>query len=110
MSGPDLIWADCVECQLKAGLAGNGIGHGKIDFDGLEINGNKVHRAPPPTTEKPIGEWNEYDITCRGDTIEIAVNGVHRNRIEKLSSTSGGIGLQLEGTPVEFRNIWLEPL
>ena len=49
-------------------------------------------------------------VLCRGDTIEIAVNGVHRNRIEKLSSTSGGIGLQLEGTPVEFRNIWLEPL
>ena len=29
--------------------------------------------------EKPIGEWNEYEITCKGGDITFVVNGVKVN-------------------------------
>ena len=62
------------------------------------------------SSEKPFGEWNTYEITCRGDTLEVFVNGVRQNFLEDLPVTEGAIGLQMEGHPVEFRNVWLEPL
>lgn len=38
------------------------------------------------------------------------MNGVRQNFANKLPVTSGAIALQLEGFPIEFRNVWLEPL
>ena len=62
------------------------------------------------SSEKPLGEWNTYEIFCRADTIEAFVNGVRQNYVEKLPAAAGAIAFQLEGFPVEFRNVWLEPL
>ena len=110
VSGADVIWPQGVECQLQAGNAGQLVGTG-IELPGAPVS-NKKPRAPKlaAASEKPFGEWNTYDITCRSDTIEVEVNGVRQNRVEKVSATAGGIGLQMEGYPVEFRNLWLEPL
>jgi hypothetical protein len=63
-----------------------------------------------PISEKPRGQWNAYDIYCRGDSIDAFVNGVRQNYAEGLSVTSGSIALQMEGFPLELRNVWLEPL
>jgi hypothetical protein len=60
--------------------------------------------------EKPVGEWNSCDITCRGDTIEVIINGVAQNKVTKCLPASGKIGFQLEGTPFEVRNVKIEPL
>ena len=106
---PDALWPASVECQLKSGAAGEMIGHGGVDFPGPMINGKKRAKITTPS-EKAIGEWNAYDIYCRGADIDTTVNGVHQKHIESVSVTSGGIGLQLEGFPVEFRNLWLMPL
>ncbi len=108
--GPDAIWPLCFECQLKAGNAGQVIGTG-LDIPDAPLV-NKRKRAPKlaESSEKPFGEWNIYEITCRADTIEAFVNGVRQNFVQKLPAQSGRIALQLEGYPVEFRNLWLEPL
>lgn len=109
ITGGDAIWPASVECQLKIGSAGELIGHGGVQFPAPIINGK--HRAKiAKSNEREIGEWNAYDIICRGDTIEVFVNGVRQNKIENVSVSSGRIGLQLEGFPVEFRNIWIKPL
>jgi predicted small secreted protein len=63
-----------------------------------------------PTNEKPAGEWNSYDITCKGSTIEVSVNGLLQNTATNCSVTKGGIGLQAEGSKIQFRNLWIEPL
>ncbi len=64
-----------------------------------------------PSNEKPAGsEWNSYDITCKGDTIELRVNGLLQNVATNCSATKGSIGLQAEGSRIQFRNIWLEPI
>jgi hypothetical protein len=61
-------------------------------------------------SEKPIGEWNHYEITCKGDEIAIKVNGVLVNHVTKCSQSKGAICLQAEGADIEFRNIKLTPL
>jgi len=65
----------------------------------------KAHTAPD--SEKPAGEWNTADITCRGDTIEVTVNGVVQNKVSGCSLHEGKIGFQFEGTPFELRHITL---
>ena len=62
------------------------------------------------SAERPPGEWNEYDIVCRGDSIRVMVNGVLMNEATRCTEFEGRIGLQSEGAEVEFRNIYLEPL
>jgi hypothetical protein len=63
----------------------------------------KAHTAPD--SEKPAGEWNTADITCRGDTIEVVINGVPQNRVTGCSLREGKIGFQFEGAPFELRRV-----
>jgi len=108
--GPDAVWPLGFECQLKNGNAGQIVGLG-LDIPDAPLQNNRK-RAPrlAAPSEQPPGEWNTYEITCRGDSIECSVNGVRQNRVGKLPVDSGAIALQLEGFPIEFRNVWLEEL
>jgi hypothetical protein len=108
--GPDTIWPAGVECQLASGNAGQLVGM-DVAIPAAPII-NRRPRAPKlaASSEKPTGAWNTYDIVCRGDTIDATVNGVHQNHVEKVSVREGSIGLQMEGYPIEFRNVWLEKL
>lgn len=63
------------------------------------------------------GEWNRFEITCRGPAIEVAMNGnlvavADAGKVEALQSRprQGYIGLQNHGTPAEYRNIELKEL
>jgi hypothetical protein len=108
--GPDAIWPLCFEAQLKTGNAGQVVGMG-LDIPAAPVLNNRK-RAPrlAEPSEKPLGEWNTYEIVSRGDTIEVFVNGVRQNLVDKLPVSKGAIGLQMEGFPIEFRRVWLEPL
>ena len=110
LHGPDAVWPLCFECQLKTGNAGQVVGLG-LDIPDAPMQANRK-RAPKlaDSSEKPLGEWNTYEIYARGDTIEVFVNGVRQNRVDKLPARAGNIALQLEGFPVDFRNVWLEAL
>lgn len=61
-------------------------------------------------SEKPLGEWNNMIIECQGDTIKVWVNGDLVNEGHKVTSTSGHIALQAEGSEVEFRKLELTNL
>lgn len=115
-SGKDQVWPVCIECQLKAGNAGDFV---LINGTGLSINGVSqknsakqfvVIEKKSPTSELPAGQWNSYDIYCQGATIRCLVNGVVQNEGTDASATSGWICLQSEGSPIEFRNISIQPL
>jgi hypothetical protein len=108
--GPDAIWPLCFEAQLKSGNAGQVVGMG-LDIPAAPLLNNRK-RAPrlAEASERPRGEWNTYEIFSRGETIEVFVNGVRQNLVEKLPVAKGAIALQMEGFPVEFRNVWLDPL
>jgi len=84
----------------------------KITVDGKQVgpekfaNGKKKH----PSNEKPPGQWNAYDIICKGKTVEVRVNGLLQNKGIEADPWFGPICLQSEGSPIEFRNIYLEPM
>ena len=113
--GPDQVWPVCIECQLKAGNAGDFvlIGGPGITVDGVDLqNAEKqfvVGAKKAPTSEKPAGQWNSYDIHCKGGSIRCYVNGVLQNEGTDATLKSGWICLQSEGSPIEFRNIYILP-
>jgi hypothetical protein len=107
---PDKVWPLCFEAQLQSGSAGEVRMNGGSSANGLTAEFPKSVPRQQPSSEKPIGEWNDYDIICRSNTIAVRVNGVLQNEITGTSVSSGTIGLQAEGKPIEFRNIFIEPL
>jgi len=107
---PDVVWPLCFEAQLLAGDAGELRLNGGARLASVTDPKVIAVRRRVPGTEKPVGEWNEYDIVCRGDTISIRVNGVLQNEASGMSVSSGAIGLQAEGALVEFRNVYIEPV
>jgi hypothetical protein len=114
-SGPDKVWPKCIEAQLQAGNAGDFvlIGGTGIKVDGkLNQDANNIIKVikKQDSSEKPAGQWNCYDITCDGDTIINVVNGVLQNTGTNATVSSGKICLQSEGSPIEFRNIYIESL
>jgi len=113
--GPEKVWPACIECQLKAGSAGDFvlIGGPGITVDGVDRqNAEKqfvVVTKKAPTSEKPAGQWNSYDIHCKGRSIRCYVNDVLQNEGADATLTSGWICLQSESSPIEFRNIYILP-
>ena len=107
---PDQVWPLCYEGQLLAGNAGELRLNGGSRLAG--IADPKVISVPrrEPASEKPVGEWNSYDIDCSSNTVVLRVNGVLQNEAAGTSVDSGAIGLQAEGALVEFRDIYIEPL
>jgi hypothetical protein len=63
-----------------------------------------------PSNEKPIGQWNEYEICLNGGELRIYVNRLLQNTATECQEIAGKICLQSEGSPVEFRNIVLIPI
>lgn len=115
-TGKDQVWPPCIECQLKSGNAGDLV---LINGTGITVDGvNRQNAARQfvviekrlPSNELPAGQWNSYDIYCKGDSIRCLVNGVPQNEGTDGSVSSGWICLQSEGSPIEFRNIYLQPL
>ncbi len=115
--GPDKIWPAHYQCQLKHLFAGDFIVHGvgvSAEIrDTAYISTPEVKPIAPkaqPSSEKKAGEWNSFDIVCKGNTIEVKVNGVLQNTATNCSLTKGGIGFQAEGSKIQFRNIWIQNL
>jgi hypothetical protein len=109
MSGPDKVWPRSIEAQGKFGDQG--------DFwviDGTEFKehrGVEGRRVPKQgvASEKPAGEWNTYEIVCKGDSIRVFVNGKLMNTATECNVTSGKICIQSEGSEIEIRKVFVEP-
>ena len=115
-SGPDAVWPRCIEAQLKAQNAGDFVlikgtgvtvgGRNLQDVAKTYVVGAKKHNS----NEKAAGQWNSYDIHCKGDSIKVYVNGLLQNEGTSASDSSGWICLQSEGSEIEFRNIYLRDI
>ena len=94
-----------------------------------ELSGSLyVEVAPLHKTDKPVGEWNNTEITCKGSMLTVKNNGVetlkvnlddlkilhgHHTQYKPVSQRPriGFIGLQGDrGMQVEFRNILIKEL
>ena len=83
-------------------------------IDGTTFNEHKgiAGRHVPskvPSNEKPLGEWNTYEIICKGDTIKALVNGKPMNQATGCTVNAGYICIQSEGGAWELRKATLEP-
>jgi hypothetical protein len=107
---PDSIWLRCVECQLKAGSAGDFVCMNGSDMTEHTDKTKMSIAKKGASSEKPTGEWNTMEVICRSNTIEVYVNGVLQNKGTNVNLTSGSICLQSEGKDVEFRNVFLTKL
>lgn len=133
MQGEDKVWPISIECQLMTGNAGDFFVIGGTEF---KEHADMVKDWKPPkpkktapgkkpkkprgpsrrvpkqgdSAEKPLGEWNSYDIVCKDDSIIVNVNGQLKNKATETSVKSGNICIQSEGSPIQFRNIYIEPV
>ena len=107
---PDSIWLRCVECQLKAGSAGDFVCMNGADMDQKTDKSKPFVNKLAPSSEKPTGEWNTMEVICKLNTIEVYINGVLQNKGTNVNLSKGSICLQSEGKDIEFRNVYLNKL
>ena len=110
----------CIECQLKAGDAGDLYGfHGmKLDGDkarrtekkGHELAGDFVGVKKLHANENRAGQWNRVEVELREGNLQVKVNGRVVNEATNCQVVAGPIGLQSEGGEIHFRKVRLVPL
>ena len=84
-----------------------------------------MHVAPKSKPQKPAGEWNKYEIRCKGPEVRIKLNGVeiiNANLDDYNDSLGKGkiplgkrprkglVGIQSHEDSVDFRNIEIREL
>jgi len=106
---PDVLWPRCFEVQLKENVAGDLVCVGGATMNELRENNNTLSKMKE-SSELPVGEWNTMEVICKGNTIEVYINGILQNKGTGLSISKGSICLQSNGKDIEFRNVFLTRL
>jgi hypothetical protein len=111
VNGADQVWPRSIEAQLHSTNAGD---IWNIDAMSMQVapertSGRRTERGQP-SSEKPLGEWNRYDVWLWGPRLELYVNGVLQNTADWCEETPGYVALQSEGAPIEFRTVVLTPI
>jgi len=111
MVGADKVWPKSIECQGQSGAMGDiwNIDNVKMTVEAARTRGRNTRKLHP-SNERPIGEWNDYEMTLDGGNLEIIVNNLLQNTATECEEVGGKICLQSEGSPKEFRNIVLVPI
>jgi hypothetical protein len=112
--GPNKIWPKAVEAQLMADHAGDFwlVDNFKLTVDPKRQD-QKTKRhfyRMKDHVEKEVGEWNQYEITCKGDSIRLVINGQLVNEGTEAELSKGRILLQSEGAEIHFKDVALKQL
>ena len=59
---------------------------------------------------RPTGQWNHFQITCRGETLTVKLNNTLITTAQEIKNHQGHIGIQAEHGLLEFRHIELQQL
>lgn len=68
--------------------------------------------TPKKNADRPIGEWNRFIITMKGDRLTVNLNGetvIENARLPGVPR-EGPIALQHHGDPIQFANIYIKEL
>jgi uncharacterized protein (TIGR03067 family) len=97
--------------QYRFSVGQTGAGELAVDAPLKGLNEDGKALRPLRLSLNPLGEWNHMTVTCRDDTIDIAVNGKHVGRITGCEPREGTIVLRCgNAKPVEYREIRIKPL
>jgi len=104
---PYEIWPRALEVQGLQGDMGDVFAL-PPPLDPLQDN---LDRAALEIARRPIGEWNQFEITSNEGALDVRLNGTLINHCPATTELrEGNIALESEAAPVEFRNILLKPL
>ena len=104
LAPPDKVWPKCIEAQLEYNGAGDVFAINGAKFEG------KTDREAVKKAIKPVGQWNDAEIVCKGDTISCTMNGVKIASGSGATPNEGQIGFQAEGAPIRFRFLRVKSL
>lgn len=105
MQMPDKVWPRSVEAQLHSENAGDfwNIESFQMSADPERTRGRNTRKLR--MAERPVGEWNEYEIIVHRGDVRLIVNGDEVNHAWDVEEIPGKICLQSEGAEIHFRNI-----
>lgn len=93
--------------QAQVGASGVGGLFGKTLDNGAGKSFNSGRKGPE--RGKGPGEWNTYEIVCKGKNLSLWVNGYLTTDWSDCQVPKGYIGVEAEGWLIEFRNVkWKE--
>jgi hypothetical protein len=95
--------------QAQTGDASGGFLFGDVPVDGKVTRVN-LSKDVTDKRVKPAGEWNTFEITCKGKDISLWANGAVTCEWHDCPVTKGYVGLEAEGWRIEFRNVKVKPL
>lgn len=104
-NGDGSIWY-----QAQVGSASGGYWFG---YDDPAVKGPisfNLQSRMTAQTVKPAGEWNTFDIRCKGEKLILKVNGTVTSEFDKCRNLKGYLGLEAEGSRIEFRNMRIKLL
>jgi len=109
--GEDKVWPNSIECQGQKESMGDiwNIGQFPMKVDPARTKGRQTVKLHP-SNEKPVGQWNNYDIYLNKGDLVIRVNGLVQNTATECQEIPGYIALQSEGGALDYRNIVLIPI
>ena len=104
ITGEHKVWPKAVQVQLFHRDAGSIGGVG-----GAKARSTKDALAQA-TAVKPVGEWNQEEVTCQDGKITCKINGVLVSEATDTEVKEGPIGWQYKGAEIHFRNIEIREL
>jgi hypothetical protein len=101
---PHKVWPKSIEVQLAHADAGH-----IFAIVGAKFQGKK-DAAAQKRAIKPVGQWNEEEVTCRDGQVVCKLNGIEVARGQGAEPDRGFIAWQSEGGPIRFRKLAIKPL
>ncbi len=93
--------------QAQTGSASGGFLFGETPVAG---NLKRMNIKPTDGRVKPAGEWNTFEITCKGKEVSLWVNGAVTAVFDSCETPRGYLGLEAEGYRIEFKNVKVKKL
>ncbi len=95
------------QAQVGSKNVGNFFGSTMLDGKKAGVPGNKLPNVPQ--RGKEAGEWNIFEITCKGKSVSLWVNGAVTAEWKNCEVPSGYFGVEAEGYVIEFKKVMYKP-
>ena len=90
--------------QAQTGDASGGFLFGDTPVDG-KVKRVNLSRELIEKRVHPAGDWNTFEITCKGKDVTLWANGAVTNAWHECEVPRGHLGLEAEGYRIKFRNV-----
>ena len=111
MTGQDKVWPKSIEAQGMKDNMGDIWNIDQFPMKAAEdrTKGRRTVKMHE-TNERPVGEWNQYEIYLNQGDLKIYVNNLLQNEATDCQVVPGKICLQSEGGAIQYRNIVMIPI